>query len=74
MISEKGNPASGSAGKRRRMGCENQGLSLLTYIFQGVQDFRRHFGIEGGGGFVEEKDFRIVSKGPGEGDSLALPA
>jgi hypothetical protein len=56
------------------MGCKNQGFPLLTYIFQCVEDFRRHFGIKGGGGFIEKKDFRVMSEGPGEGDSLTLAA
>jgi hypothetical protein len=74
MIPKKGDPASGSPGKRCRMGRKNQGFSLLTYILQGVQDFRRHFGIEGGGRLIKEKDFRVMSESPGESDSLSLSA
>jgi hypothetical protein len=74
MIPQKGDPASGSAGKGGRMGRKNQGFALMPYILQGIQHFRRHFGVQGGGGFIKKKDFRVMSESPGKGDSLSLSA
>jgi hypothetical protein len=47
MIPQKGDPASGSAGKGGRMGRKNQGFALMPYILQGIQHFRRHFWVQG---------------------------
>ena len=41
---------------------------------QRLEDAAGRFGVEAGGGLVEEQDGRVADHGAGDGDALALPA
>jgi hypothetical protein len=62
------------AGEAHLVGDEDEVASFFTELFNHVQDFRGHFGVKGGGGFVEEKQARFDGDGPGDGDALSLAA
>ncbi|OPZ62209.1 MAG: hypothetical protein BWY85_02159 [Firmicutes bacterium ADurb.Bin506] len=48
--------------------------ALFGHFFDEVHDLNAGGGVEGARGFVAKKDLRIVGQGPGDGDSLHLPA
>jgi len=62
------------AGEAHFVGDSNHGFALFGQGDHDIQDFADHFGVEGGGGFVEEHDVGALAERPGDGDALLLPA
>ena len=53
---------------------DDEGGATLHEALEGFVDEALGLAVEGGGGFVEEEDFRICEDGAGNGDALALAA
>jgi len=51
---------------------DDDGGTVAHQFFEGVLDESFRFGIEGGGGFVEDEDGGIAEDSAGDAESLAL--
>ena len=55
------------------VGDDDHGVFLLEFFHQ-VLDFHGGNGVQGGSGFVHQKDFRFHRQGPGDAQTLLLSA
>jgi len=53
---------------------EDEGAAFGFQVGYDFEDFGCHFGVEGGGRFVEEQQLGADGDGAGDGDALALSA
>src|SRR5690606_32846867 len=67
-------PVGGAAGEAHLVGDHDHGHPLLGQVGHDVEDFLDHFGVEGGGGLVEEDDLGVHRQGAGDGHALLLAA
>jgi len=52
--------------------CDDQGGASTEQAVEGIANQQLGFGVDAGGGFVEDEEVRIVREGAGEIDELAL--
>lgn len=60
------------AGEGEVVGDEEEGEAVVGEAAEDVTDFLAEFGVEGGGGFVQEEDPGFHGQGAGNGDALLL--
>ncbi len=65
--------AIGAAQRAQAVG-DGDGGAAVDQVFQGRLDFALGFGVDRGGGFVEDQDARVDQQGAGDGDALAFAA
>jgi hypothetical protein len=61
-------------GELHVVGDEEHGEAVIGEATEDVTDLLAEFGVEGGGGFVEEERARFHGEGAGDGDALLLSA
>jgi hypothetical protein len=62
------------AGEVEVVGDEEEGEAVIGEAAEDIADFLAEFGVEGGGGFVEEENLGFHGEGAGDGDALLLTA
>ena len=73
-VGYKGDEIGGVACESDFVGHEDDGFFRGSKFRDDIQNLGGHFGIECGGGFVEEKKSGVDGEGSGDGDPLALSA
>ncbi len=64
----------GFAGEAHFVGDDDHGHAVGGEVAHDVEDFADEFGVQGGGGFVEEHEFGAHGQGAGDRDALLLAA
>jgi hypothetical protein len=72
VVAQEGDGSTCAAGKAGSMGGQDKSATLLLDIGEGVEYLGGHFGIEGGGGFVQKKNFGLMPQGAYQSDALSL--
>ncbi len=62
------------AGEAHFVGDDDHGHAFFGEVLHDGEDFADFFGVQGGGGFVEEHDLGVHGQGPGDRDALLLAA
>ena len=73
-VGHKGDEIGGVTGESDFVGHEDNGFFRGSKFSDDIQNLGGHFGIECGGGFVEEKKSGVDGEGPSDGNPLALAA
>jgi hypothetical protein len=73
-VGYEGDEIGGEAGESDFVGHEDGGFFGGSKFGDDIQNLGGHFGVECGGGFVEEQKSWVDGEGSGDGDALALAA
>ncbi len=73
-VADEGDVIGDAAGEGHLVGDEDEVTALVAEVGDHVEHLGGHFGVEGGGGFVEEEEAGFEGDGSGDGDPLALAA
>ncbi len=73
-LGDEGNLVGDLSGEAHFVGDGDDVFAFFYEGFYDVEDFGGHFGVEGGGGFVEEEEIGVGGEGSDDGDALSLAA